>query len=207
MQHVVDVLTGDPGEISWSWDDSEIAFFEHGICSVAVSSGHKRVLLPSEAIKDGEFMFWVWYPMQWLHGNEYLVVELATDKPAKESGTHVDQSRLVVIKDGSARAIAIGSKPAVSPRSDKVAYYAGDSVAIINSDGTDKIELANAPREMFFFKEELFGNLVWSPDGSHLFFNTIVSENRRDKLYLLDVKAHRPDLFLSRTSITIRGWH
>jgi hypothetical protein len=40
-----------------------------------------------------------------------------------------------------------------------------------------------------------------------LFFGTIVSENRRDKLYLLDVKSGRRERFLSETSIGIRGWH
>jgi hypothetical protein len=52
----------------------------------------------------------------------------------------------------------------------------------------------------------LFGNIVWSPDGNRLFFGTIVSENRRDNLYLLDVKSGHREQFQSHTSITIRGW-
>jgi len=59
---------------------------------------------------------------------------------------------------------------------------------------------------MLFFKDELFWNIVWSPDGKRLFFGTIVSEDRRDDLYLLDVKSSRREQFLSHTSITIRGW-
>jgi hypothetical protein len=59
---------------------------------------------------------------------------------------------------------------------------------------------------MLFFKEQLFGKIVWSPDGNRLFFGTIVSENRRDNLYLLELKSGRREPFLSHTSIAIRGW-
>jgi hypothetical protein len=206
-RQLIDV-TDDPGEISWSWDDSEIAFFDHGIWAVSVRDGTKRVLLSSGGMKidDRQFVFWVWYPMQWLHNGE-LVAELQTEIPQKEPGTYVEQSNLLLVKDGSARVIDIGSRPSVSPVSNRIAYYAGANVVVINSDGTAKNVLAKAPTQMLVFKEDLFGNIVWSPDGSRIFFGTIVSESRSDKLYLLNVQSGRREEFLSHTSITIRGWH
>jgi dipeptidyl aminopeptidase/acylaminoacyl peptidase len=214
-----DILTGaerelvetadDPGEISWSWDDAEIAFFDHGISALSVRHGVKRLILsfPVKKIGDHEFTFWVWYPMQWLHNGKDLVVELNTEIPTKEPGTYNQQSNLLLVTGGNARMIDIGSQPAVSPISDRIAYYASEGVAAINPDKTGKAVLADAPRTLLFFKGELFWKIVWSPDGNRLFFGTIVSENRRDNLYLLDVKSGRREQFLSHTSIAIRGWH
>jgi hypothetical protein len=200
--------TDDPGEISWSWDDTEIAFFDHGISAVSVRDGAKRVLLPFplKKIRNHEFTFGVWYPMQWLHNDKDLVVGLNTEIPTKEPGTYNQQSNLLLVSRGDARVIDIGSQPAVSPISDRIAYYVSEGVAAINADTTGKTVLGKAPGPILFSKDELFWKIVWSPDGNRLFFGTIVSENRRDNLYLLDVKSGRRKLFLSHTSITIRGW-
>jgi hypothetical protein len=161
---------------------------------------------PMKKIGDHEFTFWVWYPMQWLHNGKDLVVELNTEIPTKEPGTYNQQSNLLLARGEDARMIDVGSQPAVSPLSDRIAYYAPEGVVAINPDKTGKAVLADPPRYMLFFKEELFGKIVWSPDGNRLFFGTIVSENRRDNLYLLELKSGRREPFLSHTSITIRGW-
>jgi hypothetical protein len=153
-----------------------------------------------------EFTYWVWDPIQWLHSGRDLAVELDTQIPTKQRGTYQQQSNLLLVKDGSARVVDIGRGPAVSPISDRIAYYGRDGVVAVNADETEKSVLAKAPATLFS-KEDLSGNIVWSPDGNRLFFGTIVSENRSDKLYLLDVKSGRREQFLSHTSITIRGWH
>jgi hypothetical protein len=199
----------DPGEISWSWDDTEIAFFDHGILAVSVGNGVKRVLLssPLERIGGREFTFGVWYPMQWLHNDRDLVVELGTEIPTKEPGTYTVQSDLLLVSGGKASIIEVGSNPAVSPISDRIAYYASDGIVAINQDATGRTVLGKAPSAIVFGKDELFWNIVWSPDANRLFFGTIISKNRRDNLYLLDVKSGHREQFLSHTSITIRGWH
>lgn len=199
-----------PGEISWSWDDTEIAFFEYGISAVSVRDGVKRVLLPYPMKKIGgrEFEVGSWYPMQWLHNGKDLVVELNTEIPTETPGEYSQQSNLLLVSGGDVRVIDIGSQPAVSPVSDRIAYYAWEGVAATHADATGKTILAKAPGAMLSFKgDQLFWKIVWSPDGSRLFFGTIVSEDRRDDLYLLDVKSGRRERFLSHTSITIRGWH
>jgi hypothetical protein len=200
--------TNDPGEISWSWDDAEIAFFDQGISAVSIRDGARRLLLafPMKKIGDREFTYGVWDPMQWLHNGRDLVVELDTEIPTKEPGTYSQQSNLLLVSGGDAHVMDIGSHPAVSPSSDRVAYYASEGVVAINADTMGKTILAKAPGAIWFGKEYLFWNIVWSPDASRLFFGTIVSETRRDNLYLLDVKSGHSEKFLSRTSITIRGW-
>jgi dipeptidyl aminopeptidase/acylaminoacyl peptidase len=200
--------TADPGEISWSWDDTEIAFFDHGISAVSVLDGARRVLLPFPLKKIGtyEFTYWVWNPVQWLHNDKDLVVELKTEIPTKEAGTFTEQSNLLIVSGGDARVIDIGSQPAVSPISDRIAYYASEGVVAINADATGKTVLGKPPHGLLFGKDDLFWKIVWSPDGNRLVFGTIVSENRRDNLYMLDVKSGRRESFISHTSITIRGW-
>jgi WD40 repeat protein len=199
----------DPGEISWSWDDAEIAFFERGISAVSVRDGVKKVLLdyPTKKIGHQELAFGVWYPMQWLHNDRDLVIESNTEIPTKEAGTYSQQSNLLLVSGGDARVLDIGSQPAVSPISDRIAYYTSEGIVAINADATGKTVLAKAPGAVPFSKNELYWKIVWSPDGNRLFFGTIVSENRRDNLYLLNVKSGRSEQFLSHTAITIRGWH
>jgi hypothetical protein len=73
----------------------------------------------------------------------------------------------------------------------RIAYDASEGIIAINADATGKTVLAKVPRAVLFSKDELFWKIVWSPDGNRLFFGAIVSENRRDNLYLLDVKSGR----------------
>lgn len=197
----------DPGEISWSWDGSEIAFFERGISAVSVSTGTKRMLLPfPRKVGDvHQYTFGVWNPMQWLHNGTDLVVELETQVPTNEPGTHTYRGNVLIVRDGDTQLIDIGSAPSVAPSSDRIAYYSAGAIVAIDADKTRRRVLAKAPRTMLF-REDLWGWIVWSPDGNRLFFHTIVSENRSDKVYLLDVKSGRREQFLSSTSIRIRGW-
>ena len=199
----------EPGEVMWSWDDTEIVLFERGISAVSVKDGVKRAILPIpwKRISDRQFESGVWYLMRWLHNGKDLVVELNTELPTKEPGTYTEQSNLLLVNGGAARLLDVGSQPAVSPLSDRIAYYAPEGIVAINADGTGRTVLSKAPSRMIFFKEDLFGNIVWSSDGNRLFFGTIVSESREDNLYLLDVKSGRHEQFLSHSSIMIRGWH
>lgn len=207
-RELIETDSADPGEISWSWNDSEISFLDHGISAVSVRDGINRVMIPFPLKKIGghEYSPSVWCPMQWLHNDKDLVVELVTEIPTKEPGTYNQQSDVLFLSASDARVIDVGSEPAVSPISDRIAYCAPEDIAAINADNTGKTILAKAPGTLFF-KDECFGKITWSPDASRLFFGTVVSENRRDNLYLVDVKSGRREHFLSHTSITIRGWH
>jgi len=196
--------THDPGEISWSWDDSKIAYFEGGFWSVSIADGTKNLIM-AFPLKDRSALFWVWYPMQWLHNGRDIVVEVEEEKYVKPGETTGERNLLLVTK-GEARFLAAGGGPSVSPLTDQVAFKTLRGISVINADGTGAAELTKTPRRLFFSREEPFGSIVWAPDASRIFFNTIVSDDLRDKLFLFDMKSKRSDLFQAKTSIWIRGW-
>jgi len=190
--------SGDPGEISWSWDDSEICFSEDGIFSVSVRDNARKRLLPKG--------LWLWGTMQWLHNGNDLVIEKEVAIPQKEPGHVRYQGNLLLVHGGEARFIDVGKSPAVSPLSDRIAYFSSGKIVAINADQTEKVILAKAPLGPLLMREELIGSIAWSPDGNRLFFGTIVSDNYNDKRYLVDVQSGRRETFLSHTSIEIKGW-
>ena len=204
---------GDPGEISWSWDDAEIVFLDHGIgiSAISVRDAAKAVLLRypihRKGVGAGQWLFNDTAAMQWLHNNKNLVIELAIEIPTKEPGTTTQQSNLLLVSGGDARVMDIGSRPAVSPILDRIVYDGPKGITTINADGTDETVLAKAPIVLFGPREDILGTIVWSPDARRLFFGTVVSENGKDNLYLLDVNSGDREHFLSHTSIQIRGWH
>jgi len=199
----------DPGEISWSWDDTEVAFLDQGIHSINVTSGNKRELLSvaKRTIGGRRFTSWVWFPMQWLHNNKDLVIELQTEVALKEPGSHWYQSNILFVKSGDPTLFGPGSDPVVAPDGDRFAYYAEAGVMVTQVNGKETRVLSPPPRSLLFFQEDLAGPIVWSPDASRLFFGTVVSENRSDKVYLLNVRSGKGETFLTKTSIAIRGWH
>ncbi len=199
-------MSDDPGEISWSWDDTKISYWDPavGLSEVSLTNARSRRL---SYIIDRPLEFWVWYPMEWLHNNTDLVVEFNARVPTgKLGGEYRQQGNLLLVSRGGADLIDLGSDPAVSPLSDRIAYYTREGIVTINADGAGRTVLARAPRSALFFREDLWGKIVWSPDATQMFFGTVVSDDRSDKLYLLDVQSGRTRQFLSHTSIRIRGW-
>lgn len=195
-RHELIETRSDPGEISWSWDDSEVVFYDGGISAISVNSMATRRLWSFPPQLAGRPLeFWVWYPMQLLRHGDDLIIEAVSG-----------QSHLISIIGGEARVLALGSRPAVSPALDRIAYQAADGIVAINPDGTARTVLTKAPRALGLFKEDFVGKMTWSSDGRRLFFGTMVSENRHDNVYLLNVQTRRRELFQSDTSIVIRGW-
>ena len=202
------VTNGDPGEISWSWDDQDIVFFDHGFTAVSVQAGIRQAPMPSplEGPNGKNYEHSVWDSMQWLHNDKDLVVTLDTEIPTKEAGTYIQGSDVLLIAQAETRVLDMGSGATVSPSSDRIVYFGTKGVMSISPAAAEPTVLAKAPSSPLFSKEELFGTPVWSPDGNQLFIGTIVSENGRDKIYLLDVASGRYSRFLSHTSIAIRAW-
>ena len=202
------VTNGDPGEISWSWHDQDIVFFDHGFAAVSVQAGIRQAPMPSplERPSGKNYEHSVWDSMQWLHNDKDLVVTLDTEIPTKEAGTYIQGSDVLLIAQAETRVLDMGSGAAVSPSSDRIVYFGTKGVMSISPAAAEPTVLAKAPSSPLFSKEELFGTPVWSPDGNQLFIGTIVSENGRDKIYLLDVASGRYSRFLSHTSIAIRAW-
>jgi hypothetical protein len=183
-------MSDDPGEISRSWDDSKIAFWDPGAGLAQVSLADARQMrLPYKT--DRTLEFWVWYQMLWLHNDKDLVLELNAQIPTGKPGEY-RQGNLLLVSQGGIRLIDIGQDPAVFPHSDRIAYYTREGIVAMNADGTGRTVFASTPRSALFFREDLWGKIVWSPNATQMFFGTVVSENRSDKLYLLDVQSGRP---------------
>ena len=193
----------DPGELSWSWDNTRILFFDppRGLSEVSVANS---IAKPISRRTPGRFF--AWYPMQWLHNNQDLVVERSEEVPTGAPRTVIEQSMLFTARADGAHLLALGSSPSVSPLSDRIAYFSIDGLAMINPDGSDKQLIARNPR-VFFSRADLGGPIVWSPEGGQLFFSAIETEYRSGRLFLVAVKSGKPRTFLSLTSIRIRGWH
>ena len=196
-------LPDDPGEISWSWDDSRIVYFDRSTIDVSLIDSTRN-----NWSEKGAGSFFVWYPMQWLRRGESLVVQRGEEVPSREPKSFTTQAKLFRIeREDPPRLIALGSNPSVSPQSDQIAYLGEGGIAAINPDGSGKHLLAKAPRTgPLFQKELLWGPIVWSPDGQQLFFGAIESEDHSDKLFLLDIRRGQIKTFASHTSIRIRGW-
>jgi len=143
--------------------------------------------------------------MQLLHNDQDLVIERSEEVLAGPRGAFAEQSKLFVVGTNGGHLIDLGSGPSVSPLSDRIAYFVPEGIATINADGTERQLIAKTPR-VFFSPVHSIGPIVWSPDGGRLFFADIESEDRSDRLFLLDLKSGKPSTFVSHTSIRVRGW-
>jgi hypothetical protein len=197
----------DPGEIAWSWDDSEIAFFEKGISCVLVQDGSTKVLAPYAAMNrpEGYDLGWgTWTALQWLHDGAGFIRDAEKEIPTKQPLSFRSESDLLIVVGRFVHGVDVGSSPAVSPVSNQIAYYGHEGIVMINADGTGRTVLARRSGLSGEFPNR---GIVWSKDGSWLFCGSMESEDRRDGVFLVDLKSGSSRRFLSRTSITIRGWH
>jgi hypothetical protein len=182
-EHRLASVSDDPGELAWSWDDSEIAFVDHGIFVVRADNGTGKVLFTNTPLSPVG-------PIAWLHNKLELVAELS-DAPG--------HSGIFVVGHRSMRRIDSGRRPAVSPLSDRIAYYASEGLVAIDAEGTARSVLYRA-------RKSPSAPIVWSPEGGRLFFGEVVGNDDRENLYLLTLRSHKAEKFLAHTSIRIRGW-
>jgi hypothetical protein len=197
-------IPDDPGEMVWSWDDSDIAFLKHGISSVSVKDGSKKTLAIPIGDLEGKLLFiTVGNTIQGLHKGEAFVAELNVGIPEKRPGVYKPQYEVFVVRDGDVHSLGFGHSPAVSPISNQIAYYSREGIVAINSDGTGRVVLSRQPLIGGFPNR----GIVWSPDGSRLLCGALESENGNDSVYMVDVKSGHRERFLSHTSIMIKGWN
>lgn len=209
-----------PAALSWSWDDTEIAFSDPrtntpSIRSVSVRDGSVRTIVTSSQLAIDkaptgiQLRFDADAPMAWSHTGNELVVgfrrEIPTAQPSTYSSYPVEYT--IDLGRGAVRAaIGDGYGARVSPVADRIAWYRDKKIAVANLDGTDREVLTSAPRWMLFLPGDFKGPLVWSPDGEQLVFGTFESETCKDDIYILQVKTKRSQRFLHRTCIVILDW-
>ncbi len=197
---------------SWSWDDSQITFFDsRGVIILTIENGNQHVVLPQAELKKDGYSFEG--GIQWLHDGrliltlEKFIPDTKQRDPRWTSGESVIY--IASVNDGQAHVLGIGNWPSVSPMSDEIAAFADNKLVVMTADGSQQRVVSNAPRYPHYlplFRGYLGGHIVWSPDAGRLFFMNIVSDNGADNIYLVDLRAGQRRLFLEKTSVSIIGW-
>jgi hypothetical protein len=205
------VRVGDT-QLSWSWNDSEIAFrecplrigAECAIKAVKVRDGSIRTIAALDAYEGKTRKRIASSPLvgsiQWSHAGRFNLAEVENEEPTAQSGAYRAYYQSGLVENGVFEKFTTALCPSVSPIQDRFAYFRGNEVLEEDFDGTE------TPRSLLLFHESWRCPLVWSPDGKRLFFGTWVSENGADKIYLLDTRTRKCKLFLKRTSIRILDW-
>jgi len=209
-------LTYNPGALSWSWDDSEIAFRDPrvlapSIQALRVQDGSVRVLVPpSQLTIDGtQFGLLLGYfgAVQWTHTGNGLLVGFTRDVPTRQPDAYAVEFRIEEAKNGVLSNFRHGSYAAISPVADRVAWCGDGRIIVENLDGTRRQIRATSPRWMMgIFSTSFKGPLTWSPDGRQLFFGVHESEDCSDDVYLLQIETRRSKRFLHNSCITIEDW-
>jgi Tol biopolymer transport system component len=211
------VRVGDT-QLSWSWNDSEIAFrecplrigAECAIKAVKLQNGSIRTVAALDAYEGTTRRSIASSPLvgsiQWSHAGRFNLAEVENEVPTAQSGAYRVYYQTGLVENGVVTKFIPALCPSVSPIQDRFAYFLGNEVLEEDFDGTQRKLLAETPRSLLLFHESWRCPLVWSPDGKRLFFGTWISENGTDKVYLLDAKTKKCKLFLKKTSIQILDW-
>lgn len=209
-----------PQSLSWSWDDSEIAFvtvqsYLPSIQVVSVQDGTIRVLVPTSQLEAHPtpsrvlFGFDSSFPIEWSRSGRELLADFSRDVPMKQANVysrHPVVVRIRLEKGNTVAELGDGNGAVMSPVADRIAWYQDNKIVSANIDGSDRQVLQGAPRWLGIFPGTFKGPLVWGPDGDWLFFGTFESETCRDSVYLLRIDTRHAKRFLSGTCIDILGW-
>ena len=209
-----------PPGVSWSWDDSEIAFFDlrsplPSIQAVSLRGGSVRVLVPQSQLRIDEtssgvrFRLDDRFSLQWSHSGREMLVDFSRDEPTQQANVYSAYPMVVRIDLANGNSIfelGDGEGAVVSPLADRIAWYRGNKIVAANIDGSDRQVLTGAPRWLGIFSGDFKGPLVWAPDGNRMFFGVWESETCKDDVYLLSADTRHAKRFLRGTCITILSW-
>jgi hypothetical protein len=206
--------------LSWSWDDSRIAFSDPGnlspaIRAISLRDGSVRAIVEPSRLaivrtQTGALLrFDGLASMQWSHAGDELLVGFRREIPTAQLNTYTSyrvEYRIKLANHDHVSELGDGEGASVSPVADRVAWYRDNKIVIANFDGTNGCIVTGAPRWIGFLPDDFKGPLVWSPNGKQIFFGTFESEACRDNVYLLQVDTGSSKRFLHRTCITIEDW-
>jgi hypothetical protein len=213
-------LPYNPWALSWSWDDSRIAFSDPSdlspaIRAISLRDGSVRTIVESSRLatvrtQTGALLrFDGLASTQWSHAEDELLVGFRREIPTPQPNTYTSyrvEYRIKLASDDHVSELGDGDGASVSPLADRVAWYRDNKIVIANFDGTNRRVVTGAPRWMGLLTDDFKGPLVWSPNGKQLSFGTFESETCRDNVYILQVDTGNSKRFLHRTCITIEDW-
>jgi hypothetical protein len=198
--------------LTWSWDDTEIAYEgAKAIFAVSVADGSKRLLGQLPLRIDGKIPTegWSLQAINWLHHRAEPVLDAEVCVPTSQPDTCANQHQVLLLFRDDSRALEIGDCAAVSPVDDSIAFIAHNTVWVVNINGSSRRGVTTVPSTLFFLpflKEEPWLQIVWSPKGDRLWFDTIVSDEGATNIYLVDVKTGHRQRILKSSSISITDW-
>jgi hypothetical protein len=197
-------IEGRPRLLSWSWNDTEIAYAEFDIgasqglgadlFAVAVADGSKRGL--------GHLRIdFLWEPLaiEWLHDRPELVLNVSICRPDRRRGGCTVDWQTLLFSHGESRVLAAGVFASVSPVDNQFAYIADDKVFVTDVDGLSRRTLTSVPASPW-------SKIVWSPRGDRLLFSTVLDEGGNTNVYLVDVTTGHRQRILKRTLLRITDW-
>lgn len=212
------VIQNRPWSLSWSWDDTEIAYGQfsidvmqgqaQNIFAVSVANGTKRDLGSLQIGKwpgeMGELL-----RIQWLHHRPELVLNTSICVPVQKIDGCTTRWQTLLFSQGHSRLLATGVFAAVSPTDDDIAYIDEDKVWLIGADGANRRVITTMPaalRFLPFLRESPWRQIVWSPGGDRLWICTIIDEGGNTNSYLVDVRSGHCKKVLKRTLTGVTDW-
>lgn len=218
IRHLLD-LPYAPWALTWSWDDTKIAFSDPSnlypaIQAVSVHDGSVSTIVESSRLATERTQAGVLLridglaSMQWSRAGDELLVGFRRETPTAQPNTYTsypveyrielaNHDRILEIGDGDGASFAVRRSSGMVPgRQDRRCKLRRNKSPgyywRASMDGT--------------FAGRLQGAACWSPDGRQLFFGMFTSETCRDDVYLLRVDTRRSRRFLHRTCITTTDW-
>ena len=202
------------GPLSWSWDDTEIAYQRQGgIFAVSTSDGRERRVarLPLQVNGRQPSGTWRVASIEWFHRRPELLADVDICVPTGEPGECRQTGHVLMLGPDDSRILALGRGAAISPKRNQIAFLTSSSAQLIDADTSSKRRITSVPFYILsippFLREETgWSKVVWSPQGDRFWFSTVLDEELNSHYYLVDLRDGKRRRVLKNTSIEISAW-
>jgi hypothetical protein len=200
--------------LSWSWDDTEIAYQRHGgIFAVSTRNGRERRVarLPLQINGRQPSGSWRVESIDWFHRRSELLADVVICVPTGEPGECQETGHVLMLGPDDSRILALGRGAAISPTRDQIAFLTASNAQMMDADTSSQRRITSVPFYILsippFIREETFwSTVVWSPQGDRFWFSTVLDEEFNSNYYLVDLGDGRRRRVLKNTSIDISAW-
>ncbi len=207
-------VTESWGPLTWSWDDTEIAYQRQGgIFAVSTrDAGERRVVrLPLQVNGRQPSRGWVVKSIDWFHRRSELLGDVDICVPTAEPGACQETRHTLMLGPDDSQVVALGGGAAISPVRDQIAFLTSSNAQMIDVVTSSRRRIASVPFYILsippFLREETgWSKIVWSPQGDRFWFSTILDEEFSSHYYLVDLRDGRRRRVLKDTSIDISDW-
>jgi hypothetical protein len=200
--------------LSWSWDDTEIAYQRQGgIFAVSTRDGRERRLarLPLQVNGREPSGSWRVESIDWFHGRSELLADVVICVPTGEPRECQETGHVLVLGPDDSRILALGRGAAVSPMRDQIAFLTSSNAQTIEADTSSTRRITSVPFYILsippFVREDTgWSKIVWSPQGDRFWFSTVLDEEFNSNYYLVELSEGKRRRVLKNTSIDISAW-